>query len=1115
MENNKIYICVKFKYWDAQIASTAIQEKEAICEHMLELYILRDATLKQLLYGIKYGLERRVNDDNTDHKEIYRQCRDLFRQYIDRTGNDNGSGDEYLWNLDAIRLENFDINTSKKYAGNDRIVISNAMRNVTAGDLNKPLYEIGFISSTQIRFYCMQNKVDVSGLDDNIDLNRIVPAFDPQTDPTPEVVFPQYNISTRIRHRFDESPVEIIPPNDPPAKSGQNIFFTLLPTVLSISAMLLLRGYMSGATQSATAGAMGGSNNSMLIMTAGMGLVTILTTLLSFWQQNRNYEKSLKEWQKQYEDYLNKLMLEIRTRQRNDTAELDRLYPNIEAYFSNPSEIKPIVYEAVYSRSHTDDDFLSVRIGTSDYVESKFPVNGAERKTVFSPAYFWLNGEMETENPLSGSKIPLSVSLHLNKKQEEIPSTNYLAALPGAVSRRFRYLSDAPLLYSLKNCGTLGVVCQSTSLSPHTYGYTNTLFFLERMIFDLCYYHSPENLQFVIFYKKTKNWQEMEKCTQMLKYMPHFHELFNKASQFVFDAESANLVLNNMLKIASEREEQKERANIPHIVVIVYEEYNMKEHAFARYLPTAPEDGKPYENKNGITFIFAKNYKEHLPSYCNHIINLDEENAELIDCENSAHKVPFTSDTLAYRKMQRNRSNQIMPKSQSQELRNAYQMLASLYYSQISQNKKVPSSVGMFSLYGVTSQDLGSHIRKNWVGDETGKRKYDVTSSLGVIIGKTELGSTVLDLHEKYDGPHMLVAGTTGSGKSETILSYLLGLCMQYRPDEVNLMLVDMKGGGFIKRIGMLPHVVGKVTDVDGDETNTGASYMLRRFLNALKSEIKKRKLLFNKMHVDSIDGYIKACRNIEQHILQEKIKEDEAEIMRKLAKEDKLAHLFLVVDEFTELKRFASENNDMDFIGEITTIARIGRSLGFHIILVSQNIEGAITDDIRINSKSRLCLKVATRQASKEMLGNELAADPSMPGNGRAYLLVGTGSKFEYFQSAYSGMSTQDDIEMPLEIVQVEMTGPYSDFYNSDRDNEKIIRRKKELKDKGELETQLKAIVRSICELDKAYRSLGEDAPYRKPHMVFQPPLGNRIVLENGKEIDLDQEDENRDGNE
>ena len=323
----------------------------------------------------------------------------------------------------------------------------------------------------------------------------------------------------------------------------------------------------------------------------------------------------------------------------------------------------------------------------------------------------------------------------------------------------------------------------------------------------------------------------------------------------------------------------------------------------------------------------------------------------------------------------------------------ALRFFSSIYYAQIAQNGKVPSTVSAFEILNHSGDELENVVKWNW-GISHNRAVPSVTESLKVPVGKTETGIAYLGLHEKGDGPHMLVAGTTGSGKTETIITFLLGLCMQYRPDELNLLLVDMKGGGFTKRIGHLPHVVGSVTDIDGDENGTGAEYMLGRFLFAMKSEIKRRKLLLNKLYVDSIDAYINACNDIEFYLEQKKITGIEADEIRKIAKTEKLSHLILVVDEFTELKRFSSENSNLDFMGEITTIARVGRSLGFHIIFISQNIEGAITEDIRVNSKARLCLKVATRQASKDMIGTELAASPYMPGNGRAYLLVGTGSR-------------------------------------------------------------------------------------------------------------------------
>lgn len=465
------------------------------------------------------------------------------------------------------------------------------------------------------------------------------------------------------------------------------------------------------------------------------------------------------------------------------------------------------------------------------------------------------------------------------------------------------------------------------------------------------------------------------------------------------------------------------------------------------------------------------------------MITIHDQYAELVPHENEKLKQHFAFS---------------LKENWDRHLYNSYKILSALSYAKISANGKVPSTVNLFELYGLKKGQID--IGAFWEG-KNGKRNYDVQKSIGVPIGKTESGVTILDLHEKQDGPHMLVAGTTGSGKSETIISYLLGLCLCFRPDEINLMLVDMKGGGFIKRIGTLPHVVGSVTDVDGDENGTGAEYMLKRFLNALTSEIRRRKILFNSMYVDSINGYIKACRDITSHIKsinnrlrgenKEEMSKKEEQAIRNQAKNDPLSHLILVVDEFTELKRFSSENNDIDFIGEITTLARVGRSLGFHIILISQNIEGAITDDIRVNSKSRLCLKVATRQASKEMIGNDLAASPTMPGNGRGYLLVGTGSKFEYFQSAYSGATVEDNMEAPIEIVEASKTGAYTVFYRSETDNLEYIQRKKELENSGRLETQLNAIVGAI----KTYYDLNSSR-YPAPHVVFQKPLPNKMIL-------------------
>ena len=227
------------------------------------------------------------------------------------------------------------------------------------------------------------------------------------------------------------------------------------------------------------------------------------------------------------------------------------------------------------------------------------------------------------------------------------------------------------------------------------------------------------------------------------------------------------------------------------------------------------------------------------------------------------------------------------------------------------------------------------------------------------------------------------------------------------------------------------------------------------------------------------------------------------------------MPHLFMVVDEFTELMRFTAENDDVDFRAAITSLARIGRSLGFHIILISQNIEGAITPDIRVNSRARLCLRVATREASKEMIGEDYAADPRMPGNGRAYLLIGTGSRFEYFQSGYSGADVTPRSEEPIVITHAEVSDNYSLFYDSENkeyanvddsifaDSKKKVALQEKNSDSTD-NTQLKALVDQIrtCANERygACVSKGdlEGAEHWKvSHNVFQQPLPNRCYYD------------------
>ena len=789
MESNKLLIGVQF-----------IDSIKTGKSYVIELIVLRDLTVKQLIDGINYGLAKKCAGGDS----ICTICRDVFNECISVC---DGEG-----NLKRVSL------TSHSSSAYNRSVSDNrALLNLS--DLNKTISDVGFISSTRIVF-------DPSESYRSYDVNTsaIIPAFNPKNTSRDAVTFPDYNISTRQLYKFDDTPVEIISAPSPPNKPEQNLFFMLLPTILMMSMMVLVRGFMSMN---------GTSSFSMVIFSVSMSAVTLVMSIINFIRQKKKYKEALERWKKEYEDYIDKTVNNITERQKNDTLKLNELYPDINDLINEKIPGRSIysVSGDIFSRCSEDEDFLCVRLGISDMIDNKFQIKGSKSEVIFSSTGFKIKFDKV--------KIYISEDEEYDNKDDE---TYYLSNLPNFISEKYKYMKRAPFLFSLKNCGMLGIVSPNPVFAERM---------IQRMILDMCFYHSPDDLQFVYLFDPTDDIEKIESCIGSYKFLPHFRNLFPDRAQFVFDDNNANMVFSAMLSIIAERIDAKgQGVHFPHIVFVVSCEYDLKEHAFAQFLPQMPPQGSAYQNELGITFIFTKSYKEYLPRYCNCVIEFkDDHNASLTPHEDSNEKRDFSFNMLPDWKVQ---------------LYNTSKILSSLCYSKISENGKVPSAVSIFELYGFTKNNID--IASFWE-ESAGSPRINVIETLSVPIGKTESGLTYLDLHEDFDGPHMLVAGTTGSGKSETIITYLLGLCLFFRPDEVNLMLVDMKGGGFIKRIGTLPHVVGSVTDVDGDENGTGAEYMLKRFLDALRSEIKRRKILFNSMHVDSINQYIAACKNIDAHI--------------------------------------------------------------------------------------------------------------------------------------------------------------------------------------------------------------------------------------------------------
>ncbi|MBR3157757.1 MAG: type VII secretion protein EssC [Atopobiaceae bacterium] len=288
------------------------------------------------------------------------------------------------------------------------------------------------------------------------------------------------------------------------------------------------------------------------------------------------------------------------------------------------------------------------------------------------------------------------------------------------------------------------------------------------------------------------------------------------------------------------------------------------------------------------------------------------------------------------------------------------------------QRQTMPESIGFLEMFEVGNV-AHLNIGQRWV-------EHDASQSLQTQVGIDEQGEpALLNLHESIHGPHGLVAGTTGSGKSEFIITYILSLCVNYAPDEVAFVLIDYKGGGlagaFENERHHLPHLAGTITNLDG-----GA---IKRSLVSIQSELKRRQDMFNQAR--DITG--ESTMDIYKYL----------SFYRQGILTQPMPHLFIVADEFAELKQ-----QEPEFMDELISAARIGRSLGVHLILATQKPSGVVNDQIWSNSRFKVCLKVSDASDSREMIQRDDAAEITQPG--RYYLLVGYNEMFLAGQAAYAG---------------------------------------------------------------------------------------------------------------
>jgi len=483
--------------------------------------------------------------------------------------------------------------------------------------------------------------------------------------------------------------------------------------------------------------------------------------------------------------------------------------------------------------------------------------------------------------------------------------------------------------------------------------------FLDGFILQILAYHSYDFLKIVVLSSKEK-----KNTWDKYKNLPHYWNNEKTFRYIGYDFEDINKISNNLIQILNARvnfiEDDNELKNCSNPYTLFKEYYLIISDEIEYVKSSSIFNTLIKQNANyGFSFLLITDKVDKLPNECTTFVNIVPNNSGL-----------FKNELLS--------NNQIsfIPDITENNLNNCYLKLCNIPVDIEAGKFSLPKSYSFLEMYDVGNVKQLS-ILNRW-------KNNNIIQSLSTPVGINEQGELFkIDLHEKAHGPHGLVAGMTGSGKSEWIITYILSMCINYHPDEVQFVLIDYKGGGLAgtfenKETGMrIPHLTGTITNLDITEIN--------RSLASINSELKRRQSLFNyardKLGESSVDIY-----KYQQWYREGKI-------------EEPISHLFLISDEFAELK-----SQQPEFMAELISTARIGRSLGVHLILATQKPSGVVDDQIWSNSKFRVCLKVQDKSDSKEMI--QLPDAAFLKEAGRFYLQVGYNEFFALGQSAYAGGS-------------------------------------------------------------------------------------------------------------
>ncbi|NTU82204.1 MAG: hypothetical protein HGA45_22970, partial [Chloroflexales bacterium] len=496
--------------------------------------------------------------------------------------------------------------------------------------------------------------------------------------------------------------------------------------------------------------------------------------------------------------------------------------------------------------------------------------------------------------------------------QIEAPTASELPLRIVELTQRFARVRQLPQTCSLPEVGSLGVVGPRELSVPLAHA----------LLWQVAVHHAPSEVRIAAIYRP-----ERRATWAWLRWLPHTLPLNGDRRRrllAVREPQVEELMIALLDELSHRRDRAKTESSPPQIILLIDDERAQQRSMFNELL----RRGKEY----GINCIVLAETWELLPGACGATVRLNSERMASIALSGGQWSAPFTAVQADPR--------------QSETLSRA---LTPLVLVEMGGSREIPRNVRLLDLLRARADGEFNPARL-WT------RPLPEAWHPDVPIGRGEGGELIyLDLRQFCDGPHGIIAGMTGAGKSELLQAIIAALAATHAPDRVQFLLIDFKGGAALRDFAELPHTVGLVTDLQG-------GHLAERAITAMRSELLRRK----------------------NHLAEYKAK-DIGEYRALQPRPPALANLLIVIDEFD-----TTVKEQPGFVAELITIVKQGRSLGVHLLVASQEPSTAVKDEIKSQLQYWLALRLRSVRDSREMLDRPDASFLPSDLPGRAYKRVG-----------------------------------------------------------------------------------------------------------------------------